>query len=108
MIDPKKVQGGKKEPMHLLPVEFLRQTAIVLGVGAKKYGEYNWRTSQGVEANTYIAAILRHITQFVDGEDVDEESGRSHLAHIAATCAVLLDAQQQGKFIDNRYKSQPE
>ena len=105
MKDPKKEAVAKKEPMHLLPTVFLRRTATVLGLGAKKYGEYNWRISDGVDANTYIAAIRRHIAQYSDGEDVDKESGVSHLAHIAATCAVLLDAEQHGKLVDNRYKA---
>lgn len=102
--DPKKSAGDLKDPLHLLPTEFMRQTAHVLKLGADKYGVYNWRESDGIKATTYAAALLRHVTQFMDGEDIDEESGKSHLAHIAATCAILLDVGLMGKLIDDRHK----
>ena len=104
MEDPKKQAGDLKDPLHLLPTVAMRQTAHVLALGAAKYGVYNWRESEGVKASTYAAAIMRHLTQFMDGEDVDEESGRSHLAHIMATCSILLDADRVGKLIDDRPK----
>lgn len=107
MEDPKKKAGDLKAPLHLLPTIALRETAYVLDGGAVKYGVYNWRESEGVKAQTYTAAIMRHLTQFMDGEDVDEESGHSHLAHIMATCSILLDAEQVGKLIDDRPKLKP-
>lgn len=100
--DPKKAAGDLKDPLHLFPTEPLRSTSRVLKLGADKYGVYNWRESEGVKASTYTAAILRHLTQFSDGEDVDSESGESHLAHIMATCAILIDAERVGKLIDDR------
>jgi hypothetical protein len=102
--DPKKSAGDLKDPMHLLPTGPLRSLARVLKLGADKYGVYNWRESDGVKASTYTAAMLRHITQFMDGEDIDAESGESHLAHIMATCSILLDAERVGKLIDDRPK----
>lgn len=105
MEDPKKAAGDLKDPLHLLPTVAMRQTAHVLKLGADKYGVYNWRESDGVKATTYTAAIMRHLLQFTDGEDVDEESGRPHLAHIMATCSILLDAEQSGKLIDDRPKA---
>ena len=90
MEDPKKKAGDKKTPLHLLPTIALYETAHVLALGAAKYGVYNWRESESVEIQTYTAAMMRHILQYTDGEDVDEESGRSHLAHVMATCSILL------------------
>lgn len=106
MEDPKKEAGDLKAPLHLLPTVIMRETAHVLKLGVEKYGVYNWRESEGVKASTYTAAIMRHLTQFMDGEDVDEESGRSHLAHITATCSILLDAESVGKLIDDRVKTE--
>lgn len=100
--DPKQVAGDKKDQLQLLPPEFLRKTANVLKLGADKYGVYNWRHSDGIKAMTYVGAIMRHLMQFVDGEDVDEESGISHIAHIAATCAIMLDASEYSNLEDNR------
>jgi hypothetical protein len=104
MTDPKAKAGAIKCPLHLLPTVALRETAHVMQLGAKKYGEYNWRESEGVCASTYIGAIMRHLLQFTDGEDADSESNRSHLAHIVATCCILLDAESVGKLIDDRPK----
>jgi len=103
-LDPKKQAGDLKHPLHLLPTVALVQTAHVLKLGADKYGVYNWRESAGVKASTYTAAIFRHLVQYMDGEDVDEESGKSPLAHIMATCSILLDADSVGNVIDDRTK----
>ena len=103
--DPKKIAGDLKDPLHLLPTVALRQEARVLKLGADKYGIYNWRETDGVAASTYSASIMRHLLQYMDGEDADDESGMSHLAHIKATCSILLDANSVGKLIDDRMKS---
>jgi len=102
--DPKKKAGELKDPLHLLPTVAMRKTAHVLALGARKYGVYNWRYSDGIKASTYVAAIMRHLTQFMDGEIVADESGISHLAHIMATCSILLDAEHAGHLIDDREK----
>ena len=104
MTDPKKINGDMKAPLHLLPSKPLIDGSYVLKLGCEKYGAYNWRNSEGVCASTYIGAIMRHLLQYKDGEDVDEESGKSHLAHILATCCILIDAEQVGKLIDDRFK----
>jgi hypothetical protein len=101
--DPKGAAGAKKAPMWLLPASAMRETAWVHKHGATKYLPYNWRES-GVCASTYISAIMRHLDQWRDGEDMDAESGYSHIAHIAASCNILLDAQHCGKLRDDRNK----
>lgn len=100
--DPKKKAGDLKAPLHLVPTVANRQMAFALNHGAEKYGVYNWRESEGIKATTYIAALKRHTDQFTDGEDADDDSNLSHLAHIMATCAILLDAERVGKLIDDR------
>ena len=100
--DPKKRAGDKKDPLHLLPTISLSATARVLKLGSDKYGPWNWRKSEGIKASTYIAAMMRHLFQFMEGEDVDDESGESHLAHIIATCCILMDAEGVGQLVDDR------
>lgn len=90
--------------MHCVPNTALIEMNAVMGGGAHKYGLYNFRDTK-IDAMTYIGAIRRHFFLWEDGEDVDEESNRSHLAHIMACCALALDAQWTGKFIDNRSKT---
>lgn len=100
-MDPKGEVGKTKSPMELLPAHALIETAWVHGLGAAKYGRYNWRTNQ-VNASTYVSAIMRHLMAWHSGEDIDPESGRCHLAHIAAGCNILMDAQHHGQLIDDR------
>ena len=99
--DPKSINAVQKPQLQLLPPAFLIATAKALECGAAKYGKYNWRQNK-VECQTYVGAMLRHIAAWQDGENLDPESGESHLAHVAASVAILLDAQKQGTLIDNR------
>jgi hypothetical protein len=104
--DPKKINGDAKTPLHLLPPYALAQTALAHREGAERYGEWNWRQT-GVCATTYIGAIMRHLAAWQDGEDLDPDSGLSHIAKIAACCNILLDAEHCGKLVDDRSKVQP-
>lgn len=99
--NPKESAGRQKCPLHLLPAAALRETALVHKHGLEKYGEANWLHA-GVNASTYIAAMMRHTLAWAEGEDLDPESGLSHLAHIAACCNILLDTQSCGMMNDDR------
>ena len=101
--DPKGAAGALKAPMHLIPPYALEQTAWVHKFGAERYGAYNWRKT-GVCATTYVSAIMRHLNAWRDGEDLDPESGISHIAHIASSCNILLDAGHCGTLQDDRNK----
>lgn len=91
-----------KLPLNLLSTEALNQIARVLKFGANKYAEHNWRA--GFEWSRPLAAAMRHITAFNDGEDCDPESGLSHLAHAGCCIMFLLEFQKTHPELDNRYK----
>lgn len=99
--DPKASFGTKKPGLSLVPGTALMMLAKVMALGAKKYGAYNWRVTE-VRASVYIDALLRHVYQWWDGEDIDPESGAPHLAHAMACLAIILDALAQGTLIDDR------
>jgi hypothetical protein len=99
--DPKGAAGAQKPQLQLLPPIFNREVATALALGARKYGPWNWRENQ-VEIMTYLAAMRRHIDCLIDGEDIDPESGAHHLGHVAAGCAIVLDARRAGTLVDNR------
>jgi hypothetical protein len=100
--NPKKVQGDKKIPLHLVPPALVIGAARALSEGADKYGAYNWRELP-VETTTYISAILRHLYAYLDGEDLDPESaGKHHLDGCAASLAILMDSLESKDLIDNR------
>jgi len=49
-----------------------------------------------------VAAVRWHIDCIIEGEDIDPESGAHHLGHVAAGCAIVLDARKAGTLEDNR------
>lgn len=91
-----------KLPLHLLSTEAMNQTAAVLKFGAQKYAEHNWR--KGFSWSRPLAAAMRHITAFNNGEDKDPESGLSHLAHAACCIMFLLEFEKTHPELDDRYK----
>ena len=99
--NPKDVAASHKCPLWLLPPIGQTLEAEALLSGANKYGPYNWRKDE-ILVSTYISAIWRHLLQYLSGEDNDRESGKPHLAHIKATCSIILDSKLHGKLIDNR------
>jgi hypothetical protein len=101
VINPKALQGRKKAKLHLLPQAGLVLVSEVMKLGAEKYDPMNWRDTP-IELTDYEDAIFRHLLAVIDGEDVDPESGQSHMAHIAATALIVLDAEANGTLIDNR------
>lgn len=106
LTNPKQAHGDKKVPLHLVPPSASAYIAQGLKEGARKYGAFNWRETN-VESMTYVGAALRHIAAYVDGETVDPESGNPHLAHAMASLAILVDAIEADKIIDNRPVSGP-
>lgn len=94
-----------KLPLNLLSTEAMNQTAAVLKFGAQKYAEHNWR--KGFTWSRPLAAAMRHLTAFNDGEDKDPESGLSHLAHAACCIMFLLEFEKTHPELDDRYKPVP-
>lgn len=103
VTNPKEMRAMQddKDPLEYLVLSVLAEDAKVHKHGADKYGKLNWRVSE-IKASTYVGAILRHLVAFGEGNDIDDDSGLSHLAHIRACCAVVLDAQIHGTFVDDR------
>lgn len=91
-----------KLPVNLLSTEALLQTAAVLKFGADKYHAHNWR--DGFAWSRPLAAAMRHIMAYNDGEDKDPESGLSHLAHAACSIMFLLEFEKTHPELDDRYK----
>ena len=103
ILTPKAAEGSKKAPLHLVPPALAISAARALGEGADKYGAFDWRTRRPV-ASAYVAAMLRHLYAYMDGEDTDPDSevGKDHLDGIAGSLAVLLDATHGGFLEDDR------
>lgn len=85
-------QDAGKPPLSLISRAALRQEAAVMAYGAQKYGKWNWRDhADSWDYTQLVDSALRHIYDWLDGEDDDPESGESHLAHVRCNMAMLLD-----------------
>ena len=82
-----KFDEGKRD-WSLLPLDSVEEIVKVLEFGAKKYAAHNWSNNGGFKYTRVLNAILRHIFAFMRGEDLDPETGLSHLAH--AGCNILF------------------
>lgn len=101
--NPKRRFGVTKPSMQFVPPAAMIEEAVVMALGASKYGPFNWNDIP-VDASTYYSAIMRHMLSWFAGEDKDPESGASHLAHVRACCGILIDANRSGNLIDDRPK----
>ena len=91
-----------KPPMSLLDRKWLVGVAEVLGFGAQKYAAHNWRS--GFKYSRLSDAALRHLTAFIDGEDLDPESGLSHLHHASCCLMFLSNMSVTHPELDDRWK----
>lgn len=99
--NPKRIHGIRKpSPQYIPPIAIIEE-AVVMALGAEKYGAFNWQSSK-VDATTYYSAAMRHLMSWFAGEDVDRESGASHLAHVRACMGILIDAAATGQLVDDR------
>lgn len=99
--NPKQIFGDKKVNLSVVPASGVIYEALAMQDGARKYGPFNWRLTK-VEAMTYVAACLRHLYCWVDGEADASDSGYPHLAHAKACLGILIDAYETDALIDNR------
>jgi hypothetical protein len=99
--NPKAMAGMKKPPiLSVVPQTVLMEVAIGLAEGAFKYERHNYRVS-GIRASTYIDTF-RHMASWWEGEDLDPETGLSHITKMICSLIVLRDAQIQNNFVDDR------
>lgn len=82
-----KYDSGKPQ-FSLIDPKFMLEFAQVMTMGAEKYGADNWKTIENAIPR-YKDALHRHMNAFEQGKMDDEESGLSHLAHVAANAMFL-------------------
>lgn len=99
-ITPKE-HKNRKVPLDLVPPCAIFEMARAFGYGADKYGRQNW-IDERAYYSVYYAAMMRHLLTWFDSEEIDPESGVSHLAHIMANCAILIYMKENNNFDDDR------
>lgn len=100
--NPKDAVGVRKwRYFSTIPLTVMTEIGIALLEGAMKYGRHNYRVA-GVRASVYVDAAIGHITQWWEGEDIDDDSKLSHITKAIASLVVVRDAMIQDMLNDDR------
>lgn len=99
--NPKKAIGTKKAPISYVPAPVLMEVGIAMMEGGIKYGPHNFRETK-IDASDYYNAAIRHLMQWWEGEDIDPDSGLSHITKAIASLVVLRDSMLFGSYNDDR------
>lgn len=101
--NPKDAVGIKKVPISCVPMGVMMELGVAMMEGARKYGRHNYREA-GVRASVYVdAACGRHMPLWWDfGQDIDPDSGLSHVTKAIASLTVLRDGMMMKNWIDDR------
>lgn len=93
-----------KVPIELVPPSLMFAVAEVLAVGAKKYAPRNWE--RGMSWTSVLGCALRHLMKWSSPfhSDKDEETGLSHLWHVACNIAFLIEYEKTCPQLDDRLK----
>jgi len=83
----RKFDGSKLE-YGLLPPLALKATVDILTFGAVKYERDNWKIVPDAKRR-YFDALQRHLWAWKEGEYIDPESRKHHLAH-AMACLMFV------------------
>lgn len=103
-------KGTKKDdgkaPLHMIPEVALIGMAEAFAFGAKKYERFNYR--KGLEYSRLTDSLRRHTLAFLQGEDIDEDSGLHHTKCILANAAMLEYMRIFKPEMDDRWKENNE
>lgn len=87
----------------LVDYESMKPLVKVLEYGAVKYAPHNWR--KGLPVTEICESLLRHTYSFMNGEDIDAESGCEHVGHMMANLMFLSYVMREKREqFDDRYK----
>ena len=104
--NPKDAVGIKKAYTSVIPWGVIYELGLAMLEGALKYGRHNYR-KVGIRASTYFDAADRHMKSWWEGEDIDPDSGISHVTKAIASLTVLRDGMMTGLWEDDRPPALP-
>jgi hypothetical protein len=104
--NPKDAVGILKVPFSTVPSAVTAEVGVAMYEGARKYGRHNYR-AVGVRYSVYYDAVMRHMTSWWEGEDVDPDSDASHIVKAIACLYVLRDSMLQKNATDDRPPKTP-
>lgn len=92
----------EKSRVDLVDPEFIEGLGRVMGFGAKKYAEHNWR--KGLSISRLIGGAMRHLLAIMRGEDTDPESGLPHVHHLGCCVMFLSWTLVHKPHLDDRFQ----
>lgn len=99
--NPKDSIGTKKVPFSTISWPVLAEVGNAMLEGSRKYGRHNYRIA-GVRASVYFDASIRHLSAWWEGENIDPDSGLSHITKAIAGLIVLRDSMLSENWTDDR------
>lgn len=91
-----------KPRWSLVDFKDLEGMVNVLEFGANKYSDHNWR--KGLMTTGIVDSLMRHIASYLEGQDIDEESGLRHIDHMMCNVMFLSRMDRLMPEFDTRYK----
>ena len=88
--------------LQLVPVSLVEGIGTILTFGAHKYAPRAWEN--GFEWSRAFGALLRHLYAWWKGENLDKETGKSHLWHAGCELAFLIEWETTHPELDDRPK----
>lgn len=92
----------EKIDLSLIPRIALIECAKAFMVGEKKYNRYNY--TKGHKSSQLVAAAMRHLMAWNEGEENDPKDGQHHLGSVMACCSMILRQMELQTLKDDRYR----
>ena len=93
-----------KPQMSLIDLNSLEPMVRVLEYGCKKYFRDNWK--RGFPVTQLCDSLLRHIAEFLEGKNIDEESQCEIIGHILCNCMFISHTLKNHPEFDDRIKKE--
>lgn len=101
MVNGDRFNDGKpKLSFNMLGMEVVKGEAAVWEFGSKKYKRGNWL--KGMPWTEGVDSLLRHAFAFLNGEDIDPESGLPHVDHLVTSAKIVSNSYHKRKDLDDR------
>jgi hypothetical protein len=99
--EPKALHYSTGKPgVDQIPADVMMELGEVYTYGEQKYARNNW--TSGTDWHEFNGSILRHLYRWMNGEEIDPESGCSHLAHVIWNAVTLRYYEKHGLGKDDR------
>jgi hypothetical protein len=89
-----------KLPWELLPYDALEMVVRALAVGQDEYNPRNWE--RGIDTGRTFGSVMRHVTAWWRGRDIDPKTNLPHLACGIAQMLFLLASELRKSGVDAR------